>query len=1347
MNNLRNHLVFILLCGLFELCCLPAAYAKYNLLFTTEQNVPNSLINVVAESPDEMIWVATEDGLCRFDGSAFVSYIHDKSNPNSLCSNIVRTVFVDMRGHVLVATNNGLQCYRPETDDFSNPIFDETNGIPLGNVGDMTSLPNGDVLVAGNTSFTVHFDEDDIPHAIPNGFTESLPMSYQCCVDRFGRMWYINFNDGLFTLDEQGKVSRVTPINHTEGYNVLRSGPDGAIYLAGLTRGLFRYHPNTNAIETLTGPDDNWQVRDMCAIPGTQRMYICTDGDGVKLLDCVTGQITQATFDDVSVDAATQKVHSLIVSKRGDIWMALYQKGVFVVAHDPLEFHYYGPKSLRHNCVGERCITSLFRASDGNLWVATDNGGLYGVDRSGKTIAHFDCSSYGGKLPSSMLKLYQDKKGRMWFGSYRQAGGIVDLKTGDTKYIPIDGQEELTFNVYDYAEDKRGTLWVATMGQGILRYDEQKQHFIPEETLFSCNWTAALYYDPMRDKLLCGTYDGVIEVDLTKRPLACRQALPQYVVYAITKCTETQYCLCTNLGMVIMDCNTGEYTIYTREEGLPNNNTYAALSDGEGNLWISGSTGLSRFNLTQKTFQNYTLQDGLQSCEFYKNTCWRDEDGTLWFGGTEGITFFDPHKIQREKEIPVPRVVRMKAGQYFIQRDKKGVFNIASDDHAFSLDLATCPILQTRTANYRYALDDDHWQTLPPTANRVTFSHIGAGTHKFRFQVIDEQGASPEEFVLIHIEYPWYAQWWAWILWTLIFCLVTAASVYYVRRLRHERLKVRAKERETAINEAKLQFFMNIAHDFRTPMTLVVSPLQKLMSTDKDPQRQYSYQLMNRNANRVLVLINELMDLRKIDKEQMRLQCRLSAPGKLLGEMCESVSDLIENRKLSLTIDDCFPAERHTWIDHECFEKIIINLLSNAIKYTPQGGKICIACELQNLGNDPQREVLSISVTDTGVGIAMQDRQHIFERFYQVRHATHSMGTGIGLNLVAALVKLHHGEISVDDNPLGQGTRFTVQLPVGDSFYPESERMVDTEEVAPALKGEISSSELLRGTMTQEEIPLDSNSAKNRRRILVVDDDDEVRNYLVQELRAKYRVSSCVNGQEAMQLLQSDEHFDIIISDVMMPVMDGEELCRRIRSNVLLNYLPIILLTAKASEEDRLHSLDLGANAFIAKPFNVELILRTVANLIGSQDRLRSTYSGSQLPLDRVETPEISSPDERLLERILKVINANLSNPDLTSEDIAREVGLSRVHLYRKLKELTNQSARNYIRNIRLAKAAEILSQKKMSVSEVAYQVGFANPNNFATAFKELYGISPTGYMERNNAMNITQHNKQSEKE
>ena len=1301
------------------------ADAKLNLLYTTENNLPSSLVNQVEEGADEIIWISTENGLCRFDGSQFVTYTYEPGNPHSLQNNIVRIICADEDGHVLVGTRAGVQMYRPETDDFTPLICDTLQGIPAANVSDLDRLANGDYIVSGTVTFSIHIDDNGVPHAFANSLTQRIRSSLRCCEDYNGNIWTTSSVHGVHRLDKEGNLEQIPLSDDIKGFYLLEIGPDGNMYMGGADRGLYKYNKITRRIEEITGPKDLFRICELRAVPGKQQMYVCTDGEGVKILDCGTGRLLNFNFDDAQMEIGTQKVHSLTISRNGDIWMALYQKGVLVISGNSYDFHYYGAHSLRYNNIGDRCVTSMIRSHDGMLWVGTDNGGVYGLDDGGVTRTYYPCNTGPGSVPSALISLFEDSRHRVWFGSYGQGGGLLDLKTGVCQYIPVENQRSNASNIYAYAEDGQGNLWVGSMGNGILKYDESRKTFVRQNLHPACNWVGCLCYDCGTGQLYAGCSNGLVIISQLDGEMKCEQYYPERMIYSISRISATQISLCTNAGLIVFDTQKRSGRLYTKEDGFVTDNFFASQTDGEGNLWVSSGKGISKLNLNQQTITNYTSREGLQINEFYKNASMCDEDGTIWFGGTQGISWFHPREIRKTETMVNARVVRFSTDQDNILPDENGVYQLEVRDRSFSIELATQPIMQTFSVTYLYSLDNDSWQKLPPSVNRVTFSRISTGLHTFRFQIDVDGTLSPVESIQIAIARPWFLRWWALLLGLFVLGSIVWLVVQQLRR-RYREKKIRIRHaRVIAANEEKLQFFMNLAHEIRTPMTLVVSPLQKLMSQDKDPERSRSYRLIDRNANRVLGLINEIMALRKLEKAQMRLQCQQLSPAKLLEDLCETVSDLTQERQINLKFNNLLPEGFVTWIDKGCFDKIVINLLSNAIKYTPRGGYINVESALT-----PDKK-LDVSIIDNGIGIDPEDKKHVFELFYRSNvNDPHSMGTGIGLNLVKALVTLHHGSVKVEDNPEGQGTKLSFALPTRDDAYGDKEKIT---KQAPATElHNLDEVTIVKKSMGQTLDETTAGPNRHSRRVLVVDDEEEILNYVASELRPIYRVTTCLNGREALgKLLENAESYDLVLSDVMMPDMDGEELCRFIRSNVLLNHLPVVLLTAKTSDEDRLKSLDVGANAFITKPFNIEILLKTIKNLIDEHDRLRSSFSGLQLPVDKVDTPELQSPDERLLQRIIKVINDNLSNTELTSEDIADKVGLSRVHLYRKLKELTNQTPRNYIRNIRLVKAAELLSQRKMSIAEVAYEVGFSNPNNFATAFKEMYGMPPTAYNEK----------------
>ena len=518
------------------------------------------------------------------------------------------------------------------------------------------------------------------------------------------------------------------------------------------------------------------------------------------------------------------------------------------------------------------------------------------------------------------------------------------------------------------------------------------------------------------------------------------------------------------------------------------------------------------------------------------------------------------------------------------------------------------------------------------------------------------------------------------------------------------------------MSEAKLRFFMNISHEIRTPMTLIVSPLTSLIKQDNDPHRRSVYETIRRNAERILALINQMMDLRKIDKGQMQMRMHET---NLIG-FIEDIHTLFTQQAQAKDIR--FNYEHDTdvlpvWIDRNNFDKVVMNILSNAFKYTPAGGEISI-----RVTHDEKHA--TIAFYDNGEKIPEDQLEHIFERFYQspTSENNRKSGTGIGLDLTRSLVELHHGTISVHNNADGEGCEFVVTIPLGNKHLKPEEMAIEKEERMPAtnlLDHDVETPQVV-------EVPKTSNV----QRIVIAEDDKEIREYLERELSANYTVVCCENGKEAFtEILKTVP--DLVISDVMMPEMDGNTLCSKVKSNPTTSHIPVIFLTAKNRDEDQLEGLETGADAYMVKPFNMDILRRTIVNLIYTHHMLRLKYGRNDQLEQQVDEVRIQSPDDKLLERIMSTINKNINNPDLSVYSIADEVGISRVHLHRKMKELTGQTPHDFIRNIRLKQAAKLLASQNMNITEVMFACGFNNAASFSTIFKKFYGMSPREYMNK----------------
>lgn len=1318
-----------------------AITAQFNKLFTSDNGLPNSLVNDITQDTDGMLWIATENGLSCFNGSRFINYRSEKSDKHSLANNFIRKVRAGDDGQILLGTVDGVQIYNKYTNSFSEVVSSEAIGVSTSNVNDIYRLHDGSYLVAGYDAYTIVIDEDGVVQVKKNAMTGKVTNIYKVTEGVTGDLWCVRGGKGVC----RAMGNNLTHIKDKTGgeYNFysICTGNDGCIYAGHTESGLYIFNPQTNHFSLLPGTESLRTIRDIVPLPKSDILCVAMDGSGVRYYDTKLRQfVTSGLFSDPFVDVSSQKAHALFVDNEGNIWMALYQSGVYFAAANTAGFGYFGPRSPQYNIIGDRCVTSIMQSHDGTVWVSTDNGGLYGIDTDGKALRHFVSDNSKEGLPTTLLGLFQDSHHRTWFGSFQRGAGIVDLGTGRCDYVPLEGVSGNTGSIYEYIEDKRGTVWAATMGHGIARYDEDSRSLRIFNGTDDVQWSDCLFYDEINDILYAGTYDGVVWFSATASPDAFKdnkkaahtKVCGGNVVYSISRISNTQLAFCTTSGLIVYD-TAKKAVAYTlgQEQGLSDNNVLAADMGNDGRLWISSSNGIVRYDLKTKTVEAYSVLDGLQGNEFYKNASLVSRDGRLWFGGINGITVFSPQDIGMLKPQQCRiRIASLHTNETFIPRNKEGVYVLPGGSNSVTIELSTRPLHMSRRVIYQYKLDGGEWATLPVGQTRITFSELSYGSHTL-YMKTTIGGVETEVFEEeIYVPYPWYLSWWAWILWIGI---VVGLTLYIYNSLRRRHLlnqELKKHQEEEAISEAKLSFFMNVVHDLRTPLSLVFSPLQKLKRMDNDESHTRLYGIMQKSVDRLIRLSNEIMDVRKLSMGKMQLYCKEVNVSDYLRGIIDSVGDLADANHQELIAEDHTDGSQVIWMDPVAVEKVMLNLLGNAIKYTPNGGMVTAEWEVCG-------DSLHVMVTDTGIGIPDSDKDKVFTSFFRREVASrYYNGTGLGLSLVKSLIELHHGEIHVEDNPKGQGTRMHFLLPVTKEAYTEEE-LKPWEEEAPVVEAVVEEVEL--------DEPLDEEMATSservpkttlrKRNILIVDDDKDILDYLCDELSGTYNIIPCCDGKEAYDMLlrihnekSEKRQIDVIVSDVMMPEVDGLELCHLVRRNVNLNHIPVVLLTAKSSESDQLQGLQASADAYVTKPFSMDILLAVIDNLLIRQNIMRNKYKGATLPVDNIETPELKTADDVFLEKIQKVINDHIGNPDITSDFVAEKMGMSRVHMYRKLKELTNQSCSNYIRNIRLAKAAEILCQGNVPVTDVAATVGFKTMSYFSTSFRALYGVSPSEY-------------------
>lgn len=1327
-----RYTIFILYLSLFHLF----GYGQSYKFFTADKELSSSLINQLYQDHYGMIWIATENGLNRYDGVKFTIYRNEKGNPHSLSHNYVRSVCEDDRGNLLIGTYKGIQKYDPATDSFTdcavfpNGNYFESNVISLLERYDHEIWVSGNQLVritVNDTLLTAHELKLPVPTRMVDVITE----------DTQHTLWMYKTSHGIYRLDTDGN-NKYYPQSECGTVTAIHTDNQNNVYIGTMANGIMKYDRQSDTFQSIPykGRTD-LSIKTIYA-DTPYSLLIGTDGQGIKRLDIVTHNISDYAFDNNFFDSNTAKVHSILKDKAGNLWIGVYQKGVIMIPAQPNNFRYMGHKSVGKNLIGSDCITSIFKGNDNMLWVGTDNDGIYRITPTGESMHYTDTD-----IPRNIMGLYNDSQKQLWIASYINGMKRMDTRTGSITPIQltdINGNE--VQSVYTFAEDRQGRLWIATMGGNLFYYDLNKQSIHRPDALISQinNYIDCLYYST-DNKLYAGTYNGVSCINLDTPDLNATTFLEQHIVYSLYEDTKGNIWVGCADGLYCYTPEKGITATYTTTNGLPDNTICSIREDHQENLWISTASGLSQFDMRNNKFINYYVDDGLQGNEFCKNASFADKEGNLWFGGINGITWFNPQEIikpHKQWDVRITdfylhnqpvRKGTLSGGKEIINNPvfEATHFELSHNDNTFSIEFSTNEFNTPGHITFLYAMNNDNWISLPQGVYKVSFANLTPDTYHFRLMAQDNDINSNVREITIHIRTPWWSSWWA----KIFYCLsILGIAVLIIMQIRH-RYRVREEMQQhihaEEINEAKLQFFINISHEIRTPMSLIIAPLQKLIATDSDYTRQKNYRIIYRNAERILRLVNQLLTIRKIDKGQMSLIFQEIDIVGFIYDLCNTFSHQAQIRHIALNFNHNLLETQPLWIDPEHFDKIIVNLLSNAFKFTPDGGNVTVNLAT---GHNPETigplcHYAEITVADSGIGISETEKTHIFERFYQIKNNsdTSNSGTGIGLHLTRSLVELHHGTISAENNANNMpGCRFIVRIPLGNDHLQETE--IRTEQAT------YHSSHTPIIPDTEEAKEQKQQPAKTKYHILLVEDDDEIRNYLSSELSTDYHIIESTNGKKAFDVIFKKVP-DLIISDVMMPEMDGMTFCRKLKQNINFNHIPVILLTAKVREEDNIEGLETGADAYLTKPFSIEILRKTVMNLIQNRKKLYNTFSGSQIQKEKLKTIKAKSPDDKLMDRVMKVINDNISNPDLTVEFLAAEVGLSRVHLHRKMKELTNQTTRDFIRNVRLHQASKLLIEKHYSITEVAQLTGFNHANNFSTAFNDMYGMSPTAYMEK----------------
>lgn len=1340
------------------------AYAQTGRFYTTDGGLSSSLINHFFQDSKGFMWTATEYGLNSFDGLRFANYWHVSGDSTSIKNNYVRTLFEDSRQNLLIGCIDGLMRYDRETNTFSEIPMIRAGKQVFPHVTQMQELHNGEIWMTTTGQGMFRLDEQRKQAVSVDELLRQSNYNFQSCFyeDSYYNLWIGTYGNGLICYMPATKEARVFkyPTLNDNNIAAIIEDKQGNLFVGTQKRGLSCYNRKKNTF-TPVPYVGNGALSVYCMALVDGQLLVGTDGQGLKLYNPVKKQLEDYTINTAPMDFSEGKIHTILEDKDKNLWLGLFQKGIVLIPKQSNPFEYYGSKSTYYNPIGQGCVMSIFQDSNQHLWIGADNEGIYELDAEGGCLRHYQPGSSSHSVANTIMCIYEDSEKNLWLGSYTRGIAKLNRKTGVCDYsLPVDNEKILSIT-----EDKQKNLYIGTLGSGFYQYNLQTgslKHYesakdetgdLKRNELVN-DWINYIFCDS-EGFIWLGHYKGVSCFNpLTGSFINYRQVntlISGCVGYAIQEDYSGNIWAGTTDGLYCFNKKTEELKRFTTADGLSNNVICGLCEDSRHDIWLSTYMGISKYDVKNNRFVNYYSGDGLQGNEFTHGAFYKDKKGKIYFGGINGVTYFSPESIgsvSKETNVWVTDFYvfnhpihknSLSGGEPVIDTSVQDAnqFRLSYKDNTFSIVFSTLQYNNPEQISYQYKVDElgSQWLSTEPGVNRVSYNNLPPGQYTFQVRALNYGNYSETRTVKILITPPWYQTWWAYCVYiTLAGLLVLGIVNYILSRMRHRR-EIMKREHAEQLNEAKLQFFINISHEIRTPMTLIINPLEKLLADKRDGELHKTYLMIYRNAQRILRLINQLMDVRKLDKGQMFMKFRETDMVGFIADLMQTFEHMARKKNIRFVFKHEMP-QLKVWIDLNNFDKVLMNILSNAFKYTPDGGEVQVSLSTGRdiTRRDALRDYFEIVITDSGIGIDRNKIERIFERFYQIDNdvTKSNFGTGIGLHLSRSLVQLHHGIIFAENREDAPGSRFIIRIPLGSAHLRTDElETVDADTVMFHTVDKPVLAKLEEELMMEEEEPQTGTKAKTRLRILVVEDEIEIKAYLKSELSDEYKVETCNNGKEAYDLILRDTP-DLVISDVMMPEMDGLALCRKIKQNTNVNHVPIILLTAKSKPEDTLEGMETGADAYMVKPFNTELLKRTIANLIANRRLLRNKFSGAQQQEDKIEKITMKSGDEILMGKIMKVVNEHLDDPALNVEMLASEVGLSRVHVHRKLKELTNLSTRDFIKNIRLQQAATLLAQDhKLTVSEIAYATGYINLSHFSSSFREKYGMSPKEYMNQ----------------
>ena len=1377
--NLRK-IFFILFCSLVVAGLWSQSTSRDFQFVNIKEGISKVGIYSITQDHYGFVWFGTNGaGLYRFDGIDYKPYKFDDNDSSSINSNLIFSSYLDKNNNLWVGTEDGLNLYDRDLDRFRKVTIGNSERRNV-SVLSINGDGNGSLYV-GTQQFGLFKVDLDTNQAINVPSKESFGFGItDIKVDKNGNV-FLATGIGLREVDRE--INEIVELKvDTASDNVKLNDPvqymtidsNGDLWTGTMSNGLRKYiFDNTGrlVIDALHFPISNKRILSMIQLPDTTLM-VGTENDGLFHLNAQGALIKNYKFEKTDKNSIrSNSIWSLFMDNADRIWMGYYNSGAAISDNLYDKFKNIESIASNPNSLQTGSVTAIALDKKGKFWIGMDGGGIDIYTPETAKIDHINSLNgnlYSGLTSDHIQSVFIDSKENIWAGSWDN--GFYILGKGQRAFKNVNMQNSkgklLSNAILTFDEDHDGIIWIGTFYTGIYSFNPLTNELINYNSRQFVNngITGSDVRKILVDKdnqIWLGTTNGLFKINKLSEGNFKVTSFEERMsennnnkksashILSIFECSKGYIWIGTRgAGLCRYDKVKNEFTWFNKLSGFNEENVASIIESKDGNLWIGGNSGLTKLNVDSREVTNYDSSDGLLSNDFNFNSVLEVDDGTMYFGNYLGMDFFNPEDLKINTKLPSVYLTGLKLFNQKVEPgDSKSPLKkvmaetknleFSYKQSVFTIEYTGINYTRPEKNQYAYYLEglEESWNFVGG-ARSATYTNLDYGDYVFKLKAANNDNVWNEEPLTLNITIlpPWWRTNAAMTAYLVLFFIsvyllnwITQSRIKEKEAIKNERIQ---RAQEDKLNEKKIQFFTNISHEIRTPLTLILNPLQDIFQDSSLNIPHIVKERLNviyKNTDRLYRLINELMDFRKLELDKLNIKV---SEFDLVGFTKEAVSYFKEealNRNIVLAIDADLPSFQ-VWADKSMLEKVIFNLLSNAFKVTPDSGAINVdilspedLVELPLIEDEEGTKVFEIRISDTGPGLEKHQIDKIFERFYQVDNLnkTYYGSTGIGLEVVQSFVHLHKGKIEVESS-IGKGTTFRVLLPQGKGHFKKEEIV---QEIVPTTKRKRKEAFVVEdSSKTDEEGDvLIVNPRSNT--LLIVEDSNELRNYLKRELKSQYKILAASNGAEGLKVAKESLP-DIILTDVIMPEMNGFEFCKRIKADVKTSHIPLLMLTAKTRVDDRIEGIGLGADAYMAKPFDMRLLKLRLSQLIQSRKLIFDKYFG-EIKGD-CGKEEVNSTDKKFMQKVLKYIGENMSDSDLSVELLASELNLSRSYLYRKIKTLTGQTVNEFLRKLRLQKAKQILELGNSNVSEVCYKVGFTSPSYFTQCFKAHFGFLPT---------------------